>query len=39
MDWRVLIVVLPIGVAAGWAIFNIGAAAVRQIQNYTSKNT
>lgn len=39
MDWRVLIVVLPIGVAAGWAIFNIGAAAIRQIQNYTSKNT
>ncbi len=39
MDWRVLIVVLPIGIAAGWAIFNIGAAAIRQLQNYTGKNT
>lgn len=38
MDWRVLIVVLPIGIAASWAIFNIGAAAIRQLQNYTSKN-
>jgi photosystem II PsbY protein len=37
MDWRVLIVVAPLAIAAGWAIFNIGAAAIAQAQRYFSK--
>jgi photosystem II PsbY protein len=31
-DFRVLIVLLPILLAGGWAVFNIGAAALRQVQ-------
>ncbi|TRT81995.1 MAG: photosystem II protein Y [Microcystis aeruginosa Ma_AC_P_19900807_S299] len=27
MDWRVLIVLTPLLIAGGWAVFNIGAAA------------
>ncbi|HLO88250.1 MAG TPA: photosystem II protein Y [Nostocaceae cyanobacterium] len=37
IDTRVLIVVAPLALAAGWAAFNIGAAAIRQIQNFLSK--
>jgi photosystem II PsbY protein len=37
MDWRVLVVLLPLGVAAGWAIFNIGAAALNQLQKSLNK--
>ncbi|MDJ1180049.1 photosystem II protein Y [Roseofilum sp. BLCC_M91] len=33
MDWRVVVVLLPIAIAGGWAVFNIGAAALTQIQN------
>ena len=32
IDFRVVIVLAPIAVAAGWALFNIGAAALRQVQ-------
>jgi photosystem II PsbY protein len=39
MDWRVLIVLIPILVAGSWAIFNIGAIALRQAQQFLSKNT
>jgi photosystem II PsbY protein len=31
-DFRVLIVLLPILLAGGWAVFNIGAAALKQVQ-------
>jgi photosystem II PsbY protein len=31
-DFRILIVLLPVLAAAGWAGFNIAAAALRQIQ-------
>ncbi len=34
MDWRVLIVLVPIAIAATWAVFNIGAAAIRQVQGF-----
>ncbi len=34
MDWRIVIVLSPIILAAGWAFFNIGAAAIRQAQNF-----
>lgn len=39
MDWRVLIVLLPLIVAASWAVFNIGAAALRQVQQFLNKET
>jgi photosystem II PsbY protein len=37
IDNRVLIVLAPIVIAAGWAVFNIGAAALRQVQNFLSR--
>ncbi|AFZ57543.1 photosystem II protein Y [Anabaena cylindrica FACHB-243] len=37
MDMRVVIVLAPIAIAAGWAVFNIGAAALRQVQNFLNK--
>ncbi len=33
-DFRLLIVLLPILAAAGWAVFNIGALALRQVQTF-----
>lgn len=36
-DWRVLVVLLPLIVAASWALFNIGAAALRQVQAFLSR--
>jgi photosystem II PsbY protein len=32
MDWRIVIVLSPLIIAAAWALFNIGAAALRQVQ-------
>ena len=37
MDLRVVLVLAPLGIAAGWAIFNIGAAALRQLQTYLGR--
>ncbi|MBD2605577.1 photosystem II protein Y [Scytonema hofmannii FACHB-248] len=37
MDMRVVIVLAPIAIAAGWALFNIGAAALRQVQGFLDK--
>lgn len=37
MDWRVLIVVLPLAIAGGWAVFNIGALAIAQFQKFLNK--
>jgi photosystem II PsbY protein len=34
MDWRVLLVLGPIAIAATWALINIGAAAIRQVQEF-----
>jgi photosystem II PsbY protein len=39
LDWRVLIVLTPVIIAASWAVFNIGAAAIRQLQQFTSKQS
>lgn len=36
-DWRVVVVLLPIILAASWALFNIGAAALRQIQAFLNR--
>ena len=37
MDWRVLVVVGPIIIAASWAGFNIAAAAIKQLQQVLNK--
>ncbi|BAZ12107.1 photosystem II protein Y [Calothrix sp. NIES-4071] len=37
IDYRVAVVLAPIAVAAGWAAFNIGAAALRQIQTFLNR--
>ena len=37
MDWRVIVVLAPLAIAAGWTIFNIGSAALAQAQKYFSK--
>ena len=37
IDNRVLIVLAPVVIAAGWAVFNIGAAALRQVQNFLNR--
>ena len=37
MDWRVVVVLLPIGVAASWAVFNIGRAALGQLQDFLNR--
>ncbi|MDJ0621111.1 MAG: photosystem II protein Y [Calothrix sp. MO_192.B10] len=37
MDLRLLIVLAPLAIAAGWALFNIGAAALRQLQTFLNK--
>lgn len=34
MDWRVIVVLAPLAIAASWAIFNIGSAALAQAQKY-----
>ncbi|HEY9901731.1 MAG TPA: photosystem II protein Y [Candidatus Sericytochromatia bacterium] len=37
IDWRIAVVVSPLLLAAGWAAFNIGAAALKQIQGFLGK--
>lgn len=37
IDWRIAVVLSPLVLAAGWAAFNIGAAALRQIQGFLDK--
>ncbi|MFQ3615391.1 MAG: photosystem II protein Y [Cyanobacteriota bacterium] len=34
MDWRVLIVLLPVILAGSWAVYNIGQAALRQAKGF-----
>jgi len=36
MDFRVVVVLLPIAIAASWALFNIGRAAIAQVQRQFS---
>jgi photosystem II PsbY protein len=38
-DFRIVAVLAPLGVAAGWAGFNIFRAALQQIQNFSSKKS
>lgn len=37
LDMRVVIVLAPIAIAAGWALFNIGAAALNQLQSFLNR--
>jgi photosystem II PsbY protein len=37
IDYRIAIVFAPVAIAAGWAAFNIGAAALRQVQSFLNK--
>jgi photosystem II PsbY protein len=37
IDTRVVIVLAPVVIAASWAVFNIGAAALRQVQNFLNR--
>ncbi len=37
MDMRVVIVLAPLAIAASWALFNIGAAAIRQLQGFLNR--
>jgi len=37
MDWRLLIVVLPLALAFGWVFRNIGQQAIKQGQDFISK--
>ena len=38
MDIRVIIVLAPLAIAAGWALFNIGSAAIAQFQRYIGQD-
>lgn len=38
-DFRIVIVLLPLILAGGWAVYNIGAVALRQVQNFLNKQT
>lgn len=37
-DFRILIVLLPLLAAGGWAVYNIGAIAIRQVQGFLNKS-
>ncbi|BAZ89023.1 photosystem II protein Y [Cylindrospermopsis raciborskii S07] len=37
IDTRIVIVLAPLVIAASWAAFNIGAAALRQVQAFLNK--
>ncbi len=37
MDWRLLIVVLPLALALGWVAKNIGQQALKQGQDFISR--
>lgn len=37
MDWRILLVVLPLALAIGWVAKNIGQDALRQGKDFITK--
>jgi photosystem II PsbY protein len=37
MDWRLLIVLLPLALAIGWVVKNVGQQALKQGQDFISK--
>ncbi|MDA0265937.1 MAG: photosystem II protein Y [Cyanobacteria bacterium] len=34
MDWRIVLVLSPVILAGSWAVFNIGRAALAQLQKF-----
>lgn len=39
MDWRVILVLAPLIIAASWALFNIAAAALNQVQQFLKRES
>jgi photosystem II PsbY protein len=39
MDWRILVVLLPLLLAGGWAAYNIGQLALKQVQGFLNKSS
>lgn len=39
MDWRVILVLVPVIIAASWALFNIGTLALSQAQKLLNKES
>lgn len=39
MDWRLLVVLLPVILAGSWAVYNIGQIALKQVQAFLNKET
>lgn len=37
MDWRIVVVLAPLLIAASWAVFNILSAALQQVQKFLNK--
>lgn len=37
MDWRLIVVLLPLLVAGGWAFYNVGKFAIAQAQAFLNK--
>ncbi len=37
MDWRILVVLAPVLLAGGWALYNIGQIALKQVQAFLNK--
>jgi photosystem II PsbY protein len=38
MDWRLLVVLAPLALAGGWAFYNIGKVALKQLEVFLNKN-
>jgi photosystem II PsbY protein len=38
MDWRIVIVLLPLLLAGSWALYNIGSVAIKQAQAFLSRS-
>ena len=36
-DWRIVAVFSPVILAASWALFNIGAASLKQVQGFLNR--
>jgi photosystem II PsbY protein len=39
MDWRLLVVLLPLLAAGGWAVYNIGKLALEQFNKMMKERT
>jgi photosystem II PsbY protein len=39
MDWRILVVLLPLLAAGGWALFNVGKLALAQFSKMMKERT